>query len=121
MSSNYRKNKIAAVYRDTTPTMTDQSQADETNVNIIMKKYRVTGLAPGAPKAPMYGDFTTLPYDLRELLEEAHKFPRYMDELPDALKGMALDEILALTPERLAAILTPPDQRANQPTEGPQT
>lgn len=120
MNSNYKANKAKAIYINNTPTMTDQSQAEDTNVNVIMKKYRITGVVPGAAKAPIFADFTELPTSLQQLMEEAQRLPEHLNNLPDQLKGMPLDELVNLTGADLQAILRPkaptPTQQENKPT-----
>ncbi len=117
MNSNWKKNKAKAIYINNDPSLTDQSQVDSTDVNIIMKKYRVTGLAPGAAKAPVFADFTQLPTTLQELLEESARLPGYRDALPEPFKHMSMDELLSLTPTDIQTILTPPEQPATKTEE----
>lgn len=97
------------------PTMTDQSQASETDLNIIMKRYGTTGTVPGAPGEPLYGDFTNLPTDLRGMIEESRSVQKRRDQLPAELKAMPIEELLALTPEQLTTILTPVETPPPEP------
>jgi len=102
----YRANKARARFYNTQPSMTDQSQANDTDVNIIMKKYAVTGTAPGAPKAPMYIDMTNFPTTLRGVLEEGRKMGAYRRALPEQLRDKPIEELLMLTTEEIQTILT---------------
>lgn len=111
----YRQNKAAAVFRNTDPSMTDQSQLDDTNINIIMKKYRITGVAPGAHKQPSYGDFTELPETLAELMQQARELPDLISSLPENMQSMPLDQLLALSTEDLQTMLAPPDNPSDAP------
>jgi len=52
------------------PSKTKQSFLAETDVNNIIKRYRVTGLLPQHQGDPMYGDFTNLPADYQEALNK---------------------------------------------------
>lgn len=116
MNSNWARNKAKAIFINTKPSKTDQSQAEDTNINIIMRKYRITGQAPGASKAPIYADFTELPTSLAEMMETARKMPSIRASLPEQLRSMPLEQLLSLTPEDLTNILTPPAQPpANTP------
>lgn len=105
---SYRTNKERAKTRNTEPTMTEQSQARDTDINVIVGRFLKTGTAPGAPAEPMYGDFSQYPDNFREMIELADTLNSRRAQLPDALKNMALEELLALTPEALTNILTPP-------------
>lgn len=40
------------------PTLTQQHQRDETDINIIVQRFGVTGMLPQAAVLPTYGDFT---------------------------------------------------------------
>lgn len=105
--SNWAKNKELAVTRDTTPTLTDQSQAKDSDINIIIKLMGHTGTVPGAKGEPMGGDFTGLPTDLRGFIEKAREINTLQRALPPQLNGKTLDELVKLTPDELKQILTP--------------
>lgn len=107
--------RAKAAYRDKSPTLTDQSQAAETDINVIVKRYGVHGQAPGTTREPMYGDFTGLPTDLRGFIETGRALEEHRERLPEKLRDMPITELLALTPEELTNILTPP---APPPGEG---
>jgi len=110
----YWANKAKAVFYNTEPTMTDQSQANDTDVNVIMKKYAVTGTAPGTPKAPMYIDMTNFPDNLRGVLEEGRKMGAYRKALPEQLRDKPLEELLVMTHEEIQILLTPKEEEAPQ-------
>lgn len=110
--SNWKKNKQLAKTINTEPTLTDQAGARDTDINVIVGQFGIHGQAPGAPTDPIYGDFTGLPNGLRESIETARRLKQHMNRLPDQLKGMTTEEILALTPETLRAKLTPADKPA---------
>lgn len=44
------------------PTRTQQHQADETDINLIVKRYQQTGMLPQGRLQPLYGDFETLDF-----------------------------------------------------------
>lgn len=116
-SSIYLKNKARAIYMDDTPTMTDQAGARETDINVIVGRYGISGQVHGNQKEPMYGDFSNLPDGLREFIETAKTYEERRAELPEQLRGMDPEELLALTPEELTRKLTP-EPPATEPKEG---
>lgn len=113
---SYAINKERAKHRNKGESMTDQSQAHETDRNVIVSRYLQTGQAPGG-KAPMYGDFADLPRDLREYINMAKDLQRLKGKLPEALRGKSPFELAALTNEQLTAILTPPAPRPEHKEE----
>lgn len=52
------------------PSRTKQSFLAETDVNNIIKRYRVTGLLPQHQGDPMYADFSKLPSDYQDALNK---------------------------------------------------
>lgn len=114
--TNWRKNKLLAIYNDSTPSMTDQSAAKDTDVNVIIKSYQVHGQMPGTTQQPLYGDFTQLPADLRGFIDMGEQLQEQRKSLPDALRNMPLEELLALQPDEIKRILTPP---ATPPVDPP--
>lgn len=116
--SIYTTNKARAIYVDNTPTMTDQAGANETNINVIIGRYGITGQIPGAQQEPMYGDFSHLPDNLRDFIETARTFEERRAELPEVLRNMDPEELMALTPDELTRKLTPAEPPAPTPAEG---
>lgn len=104
----YRTNKAKAVFNNTEPSLTDQSQAKDTDINVIVKRYGVHGTAPGINGEPLYGDFTNIPTDLRTMIETSRELENYRRKLPKQLAELPIEELIALTPEKLTSILTPP-------------
>lgn len=90
------------------PTRTDQSQAADTNINVILTKYGVTGVARGTTNSPEWLDHTQLPQDLREAFDMARRATEARASLPEQLRKKSIEELVALTPEDLRTILTPP-------------
>lgn len=118
--SNWKKNRELARTRNTKPTLTDQSSARDTDINIIVKQYTVHGQLPGNPGQPMHEDFTGLPTDLRGFIEQARSLKTHTRNLPEALRELTTEQLLSLTPQELAAKLAPPDKPADTPpTEEP--
>lgn len=113
---NWKTNKQRAIYRDTSPTLTDQSQAEETNINVIVKRYAVTGAAPGAAGEPLYGDWTQLPGGLRDMIEASRDIKELRKKLPKELAELPVTDLLKLSPADIERILAPPAPTP-EPTE----
>lgn len=92
------------------PTMTDQSQAAETDVNVIVKRYAVQGTAPGNAKPGIYGDFTSLPRDYRSMIELARSIERHRGDLPENLKNLTIEDLVAMDNAALEAYMKPADK-----------
>lgn len=118
-TDRYKQRKDAAIYRNTEPTLTDQSSAKDTDVNVIMKTYAIHGQAPGTNKQPMHGvDFTELPNDLREFIETGRTLNEHMARLPKELRDLTAEQLFALTPEQLKDKLTPaPKEPPEEPVK----
>lgn len=111
----YQENRKRAQTKTTKPTLTDQSQADETNINKIIARYRITGRAPGKTQEPMYGDFVGFPKDLREMIETSRRIPGLQTTLPPQLRDMTVEQLLTLNDQEITRILTPePPPKAEQ-------
>lgn len=105
---NYQRNKLAAITKITAPSMTDQSQARSTDINIIVRQFLSSGQAAGQAGKPMYGDFTQLPTGLRDMIHMSRRLNKHRAQLPEQLKDISIDKLLTLTPAELTNILTPP-------------
>lgn len=109
MKTNYHRNKEKAKSRNTEPSLTDQSAARDTDINVIVKSFLVHGQAPGRMEAPIQdADFTNMPTDLRGMIEEGRELHSRLAKLPPELRDIPVTELLALTPEQLKNKLTPP-------------
>jgi len=97
------------------PSLTDQSQADDTNINVILTKYGVTGVARGTTNSPEWLDHSELPRDLREAFDMAKRATEMKQQLPEKLRNRPLEELMRLTPKEVETILAPP-----APTPAPQ-
>lgn len=90
------------------PSETDQAGADDTNINVIVKRYGVYGTVPSGMKTPQYGnDLSEIPPDLRDMIEAARMLEIYRGQLPEALRELNIDDLLSLTPETIHGILNP--------------
>lgn len=110
----YKARKDAAIYRPTKPTMTDQSQASDTDVNVIVRKYAVSGTVPGHQGQPLYGDFTQMPRDLRELIQRARSIERLRGELPKTMQSLTLQDLVDMDNEALISYIQPAAQPATK-------
>lgn len=111
-NARYLARKEAAKYRSSKPTMTDQSQASDTDVNIIMGKFGIGGTITVSGKQPIYGDFTGLPPNLADMIRMARRSAELRQTLPQQLREMPEEQLFALTRDELTNILTPPKQEA---------
>jgi len=101
-----RSDKYATTNTD--PTMTDQSGSDDTDINLIIKRYGVYGTAPGAATPQQYGDFADLPTDLAEGIKLIRSQKDLVGKLPPELQTMSIEELMTLTHDQLTEILAPP-------------
>lgn len=104
---SYYTNKEKARTRTTKPTKTDQSQAHETDINVIVGRYFQSGTAPGAKGTPLYGDFTGLPRDYRDMIETARSIERHRGELPKELANLQIADLVEMDGQALKDYLTP--------------
>lgn len=109
-NTRYLARKEAAKYRSSKPTMTDQSQAADTDVNIIMGKFGIGGTVTVTGKQPIYGDFTDLPNNLADMIRMARRSAELRQTLPNQLREMPDKKLFALTKDELTNILTPPQK-----------
>lgn len=116
---SYRDNKKRAIFINTEPTETDQSQGYETDINVIVGKYGIGNTAQGPQGQPIYADWTSFPTDLREMIETGRRLEEHRNRLPPELRDKSYEELLALTSEELTAILTPAKQPDTPPAPQP--
>lgn len=116
--NRYQINKEAAKYRSDKPSKTDQSQAAQTDINVIVKQFLTTGQIPNQ-KQPFYADFSILPKDLRGMIDMSRSIRHFMKQLPKELQDMPREQLLSLTPEQLTTILTPPAPPPDKKEEPP--
>lgn len=114
-----RKAKLAT--DDQTPTMTDQSGAEDTDVNVIVKRYGVYGTMPQGTANPQYGqDLSEIPTDLATAIETVRGLEALKNKLPEGLKKLTIDQLMTYTPEaitRLAQPETKPEHKAETKPE----
>lgn len=89
------------------PTQTDQSEARETDLNVILTRYAQSGTVQSHGKEPMYMDWTEMPEDLQGYLHARAQLEERRLELPPQLRDIPTEELLYMTPEAITARLTP--------------
>jgi len=68
------------------PSLTDQSQADDADINTIMRRYEKTGTLPDYGQSPMYGDFADMP-DFMEAQEILRRGTEAFAALPSRVRA----------------------------------
>jgi len=111
---SYAINRLRARTVNNQPTMTDQSQAAETDINVIIKQFMKTGQATGPAENPMYEDFTEFPTDLRSMIERSREVAKLRRELPEKLQHLEVEELLGLTPEAWNKIMKPEEPKKEE-------
>jgi len=105
----YRERADRLAFHNTDPSETDQSGGDDTDVNVIVKRYGVYGTVPSGMKQPQFGmDMSEIPLDLRDMIESARSLERLRGELPESLRALNVEDLITMTPEAIAGILNPP-------------
>lgn len=108
MSYYVNRRKARTVNND--PTETDQSQAAETDINVIVRNFMKHGQATGPAEQPMYGDWTDMPTNLRDFIETSRTLARNRNDLPQALRDLPIEQLLSLPVEDLKVLINPPKQ-----------
>lgn len=107
---SYAINRLRARTENNQPTMTDQSQAKETDINVIVGNMLKMQAEPMHPTPDMGGDYSEFPTDLRGMIEAARSMEKHRRQLPKELRNKPVAELLAMTQEQLAHILAPPEE-----------
>lgn len=76
----------AAVVIDDSPSLTVQSMAEDTDLNVIMRRFGVTGQMPDNPRLPVYGDFTGIT-DYKSALMAVMDASEHFMELPATVRA----------------------------------
>lgn len=75
------------------PSLTDQSQADAANINVIIATYGgVHNLPPGA-RVPTWGDFTNVPTDRAVIAEQLKNANDGFMALPPTIRALAGNDL----------------------------
>nr|QJB20023.1 MAG: internal scaffolding protein [Microvirus sp.] len=101
-----RKAQLASINKD--PSKADQSGAEDTDINVIVKRYGVYGTIPQSNKTAKFGeDFSELPDDLRGMIETARSLSFHQGELPVALQVLTVEDLMTYDAKALAELLKP--------------
>lgn len=101
--SKYYENRKKAETITVGQTKTDQSAAANTDINVIVRNYIIHGSAPGSSKPPMYGDFSEIPDNLRDMIDLGRSIEGHRAALPPGLQDMTVQELVTTDPKQLAA------------------
>lgn len=82
-TTRYRSASFATLNTD--DTLTQQSDAAETNINIIMERYSQTGQLPHVATNPIWGDFRSAG-DYRAMVESIQKANEAFHEIPAKIR-----------------------------------
>jgi len=66
--------------------MTIQAQAEDADINVLMRRYGITGKMPDNPRIPMYGDFLEV-RDYRTALEAIRQADADFMEIPAEIRA----------------------------------
>ena len=80
-------------FETTGPSLTDQSQADSADINVIIATYGgVHNIPPGA-RVPMWGDFTNVPTDRAQIAAQMKNAEEGFMALPPAIRALAGNDL----------------------------
>ncbi len=99
----YHTNKQRAKTVNVGTTKTDQSHATSTDINVIVRQHAIHGQVPGSAHPPMYGDFSEIPDNLRDMIELGRSMENHKNALPPALRSMTVEELVTTPPDKLQA------------------
>lgn len=77
---------VAATPNGPGESLTVQSMADDADINILMKRYGITGHFPENPRVPVYGDFEGIS-DYQSALEAVKRADEMFMEYPAELRA----------------------------------
>jgi len=100
----YTTNAKLAEYHDNTPTMTDQSGARDTDINVIVGQFGISGTVPGTQGTAQNLDLTEIPTDLRSMIEKARELNELKNGLPPEYQHLSTEELLTTPPAALAQL-----------------
>lgn len=115
----YKANKLRARTFTKTPTATDQAGARETDINVIVGRMLPTGTVPGLKTQPVYADWTRFPDTLQEMINQARSIEKHLGDLPPWLENLAIQDLMALTPEQLHSIIDKHLTEVHKPKQPP--
>lgn len=75
-----------ATIGDHGPSMTVQAHAEDADINVLMRRYGITGKMPENVKIPTYGDFSQV-MDYRSAIEAVRKAHEGFMEIPAEIRA----------------------------------
>jgi Chlamydia-phage Chp2 scaffold (Chlamy_scaf) len=75
-----------ATITDNSPSLTIQAQAEDADINVLMRRYGITGKMPENVKIPTYGDFTHVT-DYRSAVEATKRAHENFMEIPADIRA----------------------------------
>lgn len=97
-----------------TDTLTSTSEADNSDINIIVERFKRTGILPEAKRQAQYGDCTHLQKDLTTLVEEARHTERVANEFAANWKPKPEEPLTAPSSTNSAPVSTPAEPPPSQ-------
>lgn len=96
---------ISALFatHNTEESMTQQDDAKDCDINVIMRRYQKTGQLPNVLGTALGGDFTETA-DYREMVEQIQKADELFKEIPADIRGRFLND-----PARFIQFASNPD------------
>lgn len=112
------------------PTLTQQHFKDETDINVLLERFRITGQMPEGVKMPTYGDFTGVDdyHTAANAIAEAHEsfeqlpaqIRKRFDNDPAKFIDFCSNEDNRQEAERMGLVPTKAAQDAPQPIAQPE-
>ena len=69
------------------PTLTQQSFREDSDINVILERFNITGELPGSSSEPQYGDFLDSPVDYKSALDVVMTAQSAFNALPARLRS----------------------------------
>lgn len=91
MSDDFDQSSEDSGLRCRDPSLTVQSQAEEADINVIVRRFGVTGVLPEGVRAPVYQDFLHV-FDFQSAMNAVRGAQESFDKMPaDVRKRFAND------------------------------
>lgn len=87
------------------PSLAVQSQKDEADINVIVKRFGLTGTLPDNPRLPTYGDFEEV-YDFQSAMQAVRSAQELFHALPATARAVFNND-----PQQLIEAVDDPDRR----------
>ena len=101
-----RSDRAAELHPYDPVSLTVASQAEDNDLNVLMKRFGITGKMPENPRVPMYGDFTEIT-DYRSALDAIRQANENFAEFPADVRARFNND-----PQQLLEFMENPANRA---------